>query len=57
MPTYDFRCQHCGKVFEETLSISDYEHKQQEGWQCQACGSTDVVQQISSFQVKTGKKS
>jgi len=57
MPTYEFLCQKCGKVFELISSISEYEHKRKEGLQCPGCGSSEIVQQISGFQVKTSKKS
>ena len=57
MPVYEFLCQQCGNSFELSLSISDVESKRQGGLQCPGCGSANVVQQVSSFQVKTSKKS
>ncbi len=57
MPTYEFLCQKCGKPFEFVASISEYEHKVKEGLKCPECGSPEVSQQISGFQVKTSKKS
>lgn len=57
MPTYEFRCQKCGKDFEVVMSISEYEKKKKEGFTCEGCGSPEVVQQIAAFQVQTSKKS
>jgi len=57
MPTYEFLCRKCTKAFEMVSSIAEYERKRKEGMQCPACGSFEVVQQISGFQVKTSKKS
>jgi putative FmdB family regulatory protein len=57
MPTYEFLCSKCEKSFEIVSSISQFEQKQREGIQCPTCGSPEVKRQISSFQVKTAKKS
>lgn len=57
MPTYEFFCHKCAKGFEWSASISEYERKRKEGMRCPDCGSGDVAQQISAFQVKTAKKS
>jgi putative FmdB family regulatory protein len=57
MPLYEFLCQKCGKGFVFSASISDYEPKRTEGFQCPECGSPEVVRQMSSVQVKTTKKS
>ncbi|HXG21711.1 MAG TPA: FmdB family zinc ribbon protein [Methylomirabilota bacterium] len=57
MPTYEFLCRKCAKAFEVSLSIAEYERKRKEGIQCSECGSSEVEQQISFFQVKTSKKS
>jgi putative FmdB family regulatory protein len=57
MPIYEFLCQQCGKGFVLSASISDYERKRTEGFQCPACGSSEVVRQMSSVQVTTTKKS
>ncbi|HSF29278.1 MAG TPA: zinc ribbon domain-containing protein [Candidatus Tectomicrobia bacterium] len=57
MPMYEFLCQQCGISFELAFSIAEAERKRQEGFQCPGCGSSNVVQQISRFQVKTSKKS
>jgi putative FmdB family regulatory protein len=57
MPVYEFSCQQCGKSFEVAFSIAEAERKRKEGVQCPACGRSEVVPQISHFQVKTSKKS
>jgi putative FmdB family regulatory protein len=54
MPTYDYVCNKCKKKFSLTLSISEYEKTKT---RCPKCKSTDVRQQISSFQTITSKKS
>jgi putative FmdB family regulatory protein len=57
VPTYDFLCQKCTKVFELICSIIEYEHKEKQGVKCPECGSSKIVRQISGFQVKTSRKS
>jgi putative FmdB family regulatory protein len=54
MPTYDFKCEKCGKKFTLQLSISEYEKTR---FRCPKCKSTRVKQQIVPFQTVTGKKS
>ena len=34
MPIYEFLCQKCGKGFVFSSSISEYERKRTEGFQC-----------------------
>ena len=55
MPTYEFFCQKCEKPFERTCSLAEYEREKQ--IKCPRCKSTRVTRQLSSFQVKTSKKS
>ena len=57
MPIYEFLCQKCGKSFVFSSSMREYERKRTEGFQCPECGNSEVVRQMSSFQVKTTKKS
>jgi len=57
MPTYEFLCKKCNKVFDLTSSISEYERKKIRGVQCLRCGSSEVVQQVSTFHVNISKKS
>jgi putative FmdB family regulatory protein len=54
MPTYEFYCEKCTKVFSVVISISDYDKKR---YNCPKSKSKEVKQQISSFQTVTSKKS
>lgn len=54
MPTYEFTCKQCGKDFTLTIPLSAYDKKD---FKCPECESKEVTQQISTFQVKTSKKS
>ena len=46
MPTYDFRCQKCGNVFESILRLFEYEGLQ---WPvCSECGTDDIVRHFVS---------
>jgi len=55
MPSYDYLCQQCKKEFEVRMTIAELEQKKQVA--CPACNSSDVVRQITGFQVQTSKKS
>jgi len=57
MPTYEFRCEKCRKIFEQHWSLSEYDRKLKAKQKCPSCGSTRVVKTISMVQVKTAKKS
>lgn len=57
MPTYEFRCDKCGKNFEQIWSLSEYDKRIKQNHKCPTCGSTKVVKTISLVQVKTSKKS
>jgi putative FmdB family regulatory protein len=57
MPTYEFRCLKCNKIFELTYSISEFERARKGGIKCSICRSSRVIQQIPVFQVQTSKKS
>ena len=54
MPTYEFYCEQCNKLFSIIISISDYEKKK---YSCPKCNTKKLKQQISSFQKVTPKKS
>jgi putative FmdB family regulatory protein len=54
MPTYEFYCDKCKKSFSIVLSISDYDNKK---YICPKCKTKKLIQQISSFQTVTSKKS
>lgn len=57
MPTYEFLCEKCRKVFEQIWSLSEYDKRLKEKRKCPFCGSTQVVKTITSVQVRTSKKS
>ena len=57
MPTYEFRCEKCRKVFEQVWSLSEYDRKLKAKQKCPFSHSTRVVKTISMVQVKTSKKS
>lgn len=57
MPNYEFRCLKCGKRFQQTLSISEYEAKEHRGFQCPKCKSRRVEQLVTTVMVETSKKS
>ncbi|MBE0591042.1 MAG: zinc ribbon domain-containing protein [Gemmatimonadales bacterium] len=54
MPTYEFRCEKCGKKFSRVEPISQHGKKRPK---CPKCSSVKVSQVFSSFFAKTGKKS
>jgi putative FmdB family regulatory protein len=54
MPTYEFICEKCKKLFTLMLKISEYEKK---NFRCPKCKSKKVKQQITSFQTITSSKS
>jgi putative FmdB family regulatory protein len=57
MPTYEFRCEKCSKLFEQVWLLSEYDRKIKGKQKCPSCGSTRVVRAISRVQVVTSKKS
>ena len=54
MPVYEFKCEGCKKRFSLTMPISEYEKKK---FKCPKCKSSEVKQQITSFQTVTSRKS
>lgn len=54
MPSYDYFCEKCQKVFTLMMSLSEHEKAK---IRCPKCKSTRVKQQISGFQTMTSKKS
>jgi len=54
MPTYEFYCEKCKKIFDIIISISEYEKKK---FNCPKCKGKKLKQQITSFQTSTSKKS
>jgi putative FmdB family regulatory protein len=57
MPTYEFQCEKCRKRFELAYSITEYERQAKKKIKCPKCASIKVVRRISTFEVKTSKKS
>ena len=54
MPTYQYRCEECGKAFERTETISEHEKAKR---QCPKCGSMKVSVVPGRVYVVTSKKS
>jgi putative FmdB family regulatory protein len=54
MPTYQFRCEKCGKRFERTETIAEHEAVKP---QCTKCGSKKVTFVPGRVFVVTSKKS
>jgi putative FmdB family regulatory protein len=54
MPSYEFECQSCHGTFTLSLSLRERESAT---IACPSCGSGQVQQLVSSFMVKTSKKS
>jgi putative FmdB family regulatory protein len=55
MPTYEYRCKDCGKVFEQTVTL--HEHEEHKPPSCPKCKSHNVEQQPTRFQAVTSQKS
>jgi putative FmdB family regulatory protein len=54
MPTYQYRCDKCGKKFERSETISEHETSKAN---CPKCGSKKVSQVPGNVFVVTSKKS
>ena len=54
MPTYEYRCQDCGRMFVQTMTFGEHEHKVRPS--CPKCKSKKVEQTPRSFQPVTAKK-
>jgi putative FmdB family regulatory protein len=54
MPSYDYRCAKCKKQFAVILSIREHDAKKAK---CPKCGGKDLKQLLTSFMVKTSRKS
>lgn len=54
MPTYEYRCEKCGKAFERTESFTEHEAAKPS---CPKCGSKKVAVIPSHFFAITTKKS
>ena len=54
MPTYQYRCQKCGEIFEHIEHVAERESAR---LHCPKCGSEIVQHQPTQFFAKTSKKS
>ncbi len=54
MPTYEYRCEKCGKRFERVEHVAEHEKVKS---RCPKCGSEKLEHIFSAFFVKTSKKS
>ena len=54
MPTYQYRCEKCGEVFEHAEHIAEHENVH---LRCPKCGSETVKPKPVQFFAKTSKKS
>ncbi|MCJ7803071.1 MAG: zinc ribbon domain-containing protein [Desulfobacterales bacterium] len=54
MPSYDYRCPKCNKKFTAMLSFREHDAGKAK---CPKCGGKKLEQLISTFQVKTSRKS
>ncbi len=54
MPTYEYRCENCGKRFTVVEPISKHDTSRPK---CPKCKSAKVSQELSAFFAKTAKKS
>jgi putative FmdB family regulatory protein len=54
MPSYEYRCPKCNKKFTLILSIREHDVGKAK---CPKCGGKKLEQLISTFQVKTSRKS
>jgi putative FmdB family regulatory protein len=55
MPTYDYKCKKCNKVFSLQMTISDYEKRK--SFACPHCKSKSVKRIYSRFTAVTSSKS
>lgn len=54
MPNYEYQCENCRKEFSVHQSIAEHDKAD---IKCPECSNDKVRQQISTFMVKTSKKS
>lgn len=55
MPAYEYTCNKCKKDFTVYLTIKEVEGKPK--IKCEYCNGTNVAKKMTSFFVKTSKKS
>ncbi|MBD3336420.1 MAG: zinc ribbon domain-containing protein [Candidatus Eisenbacteria bacterium] len=54
MPSYDYKCEKCGRRFTKVLTVSERDRGKVK---CPKCDSTKVRQRVTGFSVITSKKS
>ncbi len=54
MPTYEYRCSKCGKVFERSEYVAEHEKSHPS---CPKCNCKQVQPVLADFFAKTSKKS
>lgn len=54
MPTYQYRCEKCGEVFERSEHVAEHQTAQP---RCPKCGSEAVQHVPTPFVAQTSKKS
>jgi putative FmdB family regulatory protein len=54
MPTYEYRCEGCGKNFSVNMHMAEHDRGETS---CPECKGKSIVQQYGSFFAKTSKKS
>ncbi|MEK6572292.1 MAG: zinc ribbon domain-containing protein [Bacteroidota bacterium] len=55
MPTYEYMCKDCKKIFSVIMTFSEHEENPKPA--CEHCGSKNVEQFFSEVNVITSKKS
>ena len=50
MPIYEYKCSHCGTIFEKLRSTSEMDMP----IPCESCGENDCKRQLSVFATKPG---
>jgi putative FmdB family regulatory protein len=54
MPTYEYLCEKCNRVFAVKMSMADHDKG---GVTCPTCNESRVLPQYTAFFAKTSKKS
>ena len=55
MPTYTYKCNTCGKVFDIKASLEEKTAGDKRAFRCPACFSTAIVQQFNTINVMTAR--
>jgi putative FmdB family regulatory protein len=54
MPTYQYRCEKCGRIFDHVEHLAEHEKAK---LTCPDCGSKSIAHMPTPFVAKTSKKS